>query len=115
MSTDNNLNEINLDVAIANQGGINRFAEEETRGIRDPRTGRLMKHTDYGDDVGLNVKFTVESVFSKRETYFAAGVPKYVDMDFITITVPGMRYTIDHFAPVPKTITLVDCHFILLR
>lgn len=80
MSTDNNLNEINLDVAIANQGGINRFAEEETRGIRDPRTGRLMKHTDYGDDVGLNVRFTVESVFSKRETYFAGGVPKYVDM-----------------------------------
>lgn len=99
MSTDTNLNEINLDVAIANQGGINRFAEEETRGIRDPRTGRLMKHTDYGDDVGLNVKFSVESVFSKRETYFAGGVPKYVDMDFITITVPGNRDLIVH-APV---------------
>jgi hypothetical protein len=98
MNTDTNLNEINLDVAIANQGGINRFAEEETRGVRDPRTGRLMKHTDYGDDTGLNVKFTVESVFSKRETYFA-GVPKYIDMDFITITIPGNRDLIVH-APV---------------
>ncbi|WP_150130878.1 hypothetical protein [Janthinobacterium sp. LM6] len=96
MSTDNDLNEINLDVAIANQGGINRFAEEHTRGIRDPRTGRLMKHTDYGDDVGLNVKFTVESVFPKRKTYFAGGVPKCVDMDFIMITVPGNRDLIVH-------------------
>lgn len=74
MSVNNNLHEINLDVVIANQGGINRFAEEGTCGIRDTRTGRLMKRTDYGDDVGLNVKFTVESVFSKRETYFADGV-----------------------------------------
>jgi hypothetical protein len=99
MSTDNTQDQINLDVAIANQGGINRFAEEETRGVRDPRTGRLMKHTDYGDDTGLNVKFTVESVFSKRETYFAGGVPKYIDMDFITITIPGNRDLIVH-APV---------------
>ncbi|WP_157814521.1 hypothetical protein [Janthinobacterium sp. 64] len=27
----------------------------------------------------------------------------------------GKRYTIDHGAPVPKPITLVDCYFILLK
>ena len=89
-------NDINLDVAIANQGGTHRFADDESRGIRDPRTGRFMQHQDIGEDTKLNVKFSAEPVFSKRETYYAGGVPKYVDMDFITITIPGNRDLIVH-------------------
>ncbi|MFC5476552.1 hypothetical protein [Massilia suwonensis] len=96
MESNTNTSNINLDVAIANQGGTHRFADDEARGIRDPRTGRFMQHQDIGEDTKLNVKFSAEPVFSKRETYFAGGVPKYVDMDFITITIPGNRDLIVH-------------------
>lgn len=90
MNNSNN-NEIDLNVAIANMGYGNRFESDETRGIRDPRTGRFTSHSDYGEDTKLNVHFTTQPVLSKKETYLAGGVPKYVDMDFITITVPGNR------------------------
>jgi hypothetical protein len=96
MDLNNHNTEINLDVAIANQGGTHRFADDEARGVRDPRTGRFVQHADFGEDTKLNVKFSAEPVFSKRETYFANGVPKYVDMDFITITIPGNRDLIIH-------------------
>jgi hypothetical protein len=89
-------NEIDLNVAIATQGTGNRFIQEEANGVRDPSTGRFAKHKDYGGDLGLNVQFTTEPVFSKKETYLAGGVPKYVDMDFITITIPGDKYTEVH-------------------
>jgi len=88
-------NEIDLNVAIANQSLGNRFENDEQRGIRDPRTGRFIQHADYGEDTKLNVQFSTEPVFSKKETYLA-GVTKYVDMDFITITVPGNRDLIIH-------------------
>lgn len=87
---------IDLDVAIANQGGTHRFADDEARGLRSPQTGRFIEHPDIGEDSKLNVKFSTEPVFSKRETYFAEGVPKYVDMDFVTITIPGNRDLIIH-------------------
>lgn len=90
MSTDKTLTGAELEVAIANFSmGTNRFADEEARGIRDQRTGRFIQHADYGEDTKLNVQFTVEPVMSKLETYLAGGVPKYVDMDFITITIPA--------------------------
>jgi hypothetical protein len=95
MNTNNNQGEIDLNVAIANMGHVNRFEHDETRGVRDPRTGRFMQHADYGEDTKLNVQFSTEPVFSKKETYLA-GVSKYVDMDFITITVPGNRDLIVH-------------------
>lgn len=89
-------NEIDLNVAIATQGTGNRFIQEEMEGVRDPLTGRFATHKIYGGDLGLNVQFTTESVFSKKETYLAGGVPKYVDMDFITITIPGDKHTSIH-------------------
>jgi len=91
-----NHNDIDLNVAIATQGIGNRFENDEQRGMRDPRTGRFIQHADYGEDTRLNVHFTTELVFSKKETYLAGGVTKYVDMDFITITVPGNRDLIIH-------------------
>jgi len=87
--TQNINNELDLNVAIATQGTGNRFAHEEADGVRDPQTGRFITHKIYGGDLGLNVQFTTEPVFSKKDTYLAGGVPKYVDMDFITITIPG--------------------------
>lgn len=93
----NNINnEIDLNVAIATQGTGNRFIQEESEGVRDPLTGRFVTHKSYGGDLGLNVQFTTEPVFSKKETYLAGGVPKYVDMDFITITIPGDKFTEVH-------------------
>jgi hypothetical protein len=96
MNQQNNLHEIDLNVAIAMQGAGNRFEHDEQNGVRDPRTGRFVQHKDYGEDSKLNVQFTSEPVFSKKETYLAGGVTKYVDMDFITITVPGNRDLIIH-------------------
>lgn len=94
MNTPNN--EIDLNVAISSMENGNRFAADEARGIRDPRTGRFVKHEDYGEDTKLNIGFTTEPVFSKKDTYLAGGVAKYVDMNFITITVPGNRDLIIH-------------------
>jgi hypothetical protein len=94
--TNNTHSEIDLNVAIATQGIVNRFEHDEQRGIRDPRTGRFVQHADYGEDTKLNVQFSTEPVFSKKETYLAGGVAKYVDMDFITITVPGNRDLVIH-------------------
>lgn len=96
MIQDQTKNEVDLNVAIATQGVGNRFEHDEQRGIRDPRTGRLKEHADFGEDTKLNVHFTSEPVFSKKETYLAGGVIKYVDMDFITITVPGNRDLVIH-------------------
>ena len=92
----NNQNEIDLNVAIAMQSNGHRFETDEQRGVRDPRTGRFVQHADYGEDTKLNVQFSTEPVFSKKETYLAGGVTKYVDMDFITITVPGNRDLVIH-------------------
>lgn len=95
MNTTNNPghmpDDIDLNVAIANMGYGNRFEHEEARGVRDPRTGRFIKHEEDGDDSKANVHFTTQPVLNKKETYLAGGVPKYVDMDFITITIPGNR------------------------
>jgi hypothetical protein len=73
--------------------GINNesvFREEDVR--RDPRTGRIVMGPD-GPDDQLNVTFSTEAVFSKLETFLAKGVPKYVDMDFITIIPPGQAHS----------------------
>jgi len=95
MNQENNT-DLDLNVAIANLGLSNRFEHDEHKGVRDPRTGRFMQHEDYGPDTKLNVTFTSEPVFSKKETYLAGGVPKYVDMDFITINIPGNRDLVVH-------------------
>jgi hypothetical protein len=90
MNTNTTLTGAELEVAIANFSmGTNSFADEEARGIRDQFTGRFIQHADYGEDTKLNAQFTAEPVMSKLETYLAGGVPKYVDMDFITITIPA--------------------------
>lgn len=98
MNNKHNLTDAELQVAIANFSiGGSRFAEDETRGVRDSRTGRFIQHSDYGEDTKLNVQFSTESVFSKLETFLAAdGMPKYVDMDFVTITIPGNRDLVIH-------------------
>jgi hypothetical protein len=86
-----------LDAAIAHQNLGSRFELEENMGIRDPHTGRFKKHELYGGDLGLNVKFSVESVFSPKETFLATdGTKRYVDQDFITITIPGNSLTEIH-------------------
>jgi len=91
--------EIDLNAAIAQQYEGNRFEEAERRGVRDARTGRFITHKDYGGDTDLNVAFSTEAVHSKKETLLAGGVPKYVDMDFITITIPTDQ-TLGIHAPV---------------
>lgn len=58
---------------------------------RDPMTQRVVKGMD-GNDASLHVRFTREAVYSKLESYIAdksGRTPKYVDVDFITISVPG--------------------------
>jgi hypothetical protein len=97
MNTNNNLTDAELQIAIANfSNGASRFEEDEKRGVRDQRTGRFIQHADYGADTKLNVQFSVEPVLSKLETYLAGGIPKYVDMDFITITIPGDNGLVIH-------------------
>lgn len=91
-----NQGEIDLNVAISQMAEGDRFEEDERRGVRDPRTGRFTQHSDFGADDKLNVKFTTEPVFSKKETFLAGGVHKYVDMEFVTITVPGNRDLMVH-------------------
>lgn len=75
--------------AISQTSEGSRFAEQEAELTRDPRTGRII--TDGLRDDALIVSFTTDKVFSKVETYKNGGDPTYVDMDFITITVPGDR------------------------
>lgn len=98
MSVDN-MNEVELNLALAQVEYGDRFEADEARAVRDINTGRIIQHPDYGSDANLLVKFTTESKFSKVETFKAGGVPKYVDMDFITIIVPGNRDLTVH-APV---------------
>ena len=65
---------------------------------RDPITGRVVRGGD-GTDASLGVAFTREAVYSKLESFRADSTgrtPKYVDQDFITITVPGDRSTMIH-------------------
>jgi hypothetical protein len=66
------------------------FGVWEADVTRDWTTGRIIKsvHGD-GDDRGLNVVFTTEKVLHMFKTFEAGGVPQYIDMDFVTITVPG--------------------------
>jgi hypothetical protein len=62
----------------------------DTTQIRHPATGRIIGGNGFdGPDDQLNVEFSTEAVFNKLLTYRAGGVPKYVDMDFITISTPG--------------------------
>lgn len=64
---------------------------DSTEVTRDPITKRIVKGID-GNDSSLFVNFTREAVYSKLESYKAdrtGKTPKYVDMDFITIGVPG--------------------------
>jgi len=56
--------------------------------VRDLRTGRIIKGID-GPDDQLNVNFTTEATYDKLKTWAAGGVPKYTDMDFISISAPG--------------------------
>jgi hypothetical protein len=64
------------------------FNENEVK--RDPHTGRIIDGPD-GPDDKLQVTFSTEATFSKLKTWEAGGVPKYVDMDFISIYAPGMN------------------------
>lgn len=92
--TDEQRHELFLKASTANLG--NRFEEDERRGRRDPITGRLVYHPDFGANDQNQVTFSVQPVLSKLETYLAQGVPKYVDMEFITIVVPGNRDLTQH-------------------
>jgi hypothetical protein len=82
--------DLDLNNALQNLNFEDRFAEEERRGQRDPRTGRFLRHSDYGGDDQLVVNFTTVAVLNKLESY-KAGSPKYQDMDFITIIIPGNK------------------------
>lgn len=66
-----------------------RFATDNMGRSRDPRTGRFNGPND--DDTSAVVEFKTEAVYSPRETAIADGLPKYVDMDFISIRLPGDR------------------------
>jgi hypothetical protein len=79
-----------LFLKIAGSEFGDNFAEQESRTQRDNRTGRIIKSDD-GPDDQLIVNFTTEPVLSKKLTYLAGGVPKYVDMEFITIVIPGNK------------------------
>jgi hypothetical protein len=61
----------------------------ESEVTRDPITGRILTGPDKADDK-LQVTFSTEATYSKLKTWEAGGVPKYVDMDFVTIVAPGM-------------------------
>jgi hypothetical protein len=66
------------------------FGAWEQNVTRDPTTGRIVKTVEGdGDDRTLNVVFTTEKVLHKFKTYEAGGIPQYIDMDFVTITIPG--------------------------
>ena len=71
-----------------------RFEDTEREVVRDPITGRIKAGPD-GSDTQLLVTFTAQPVYSKFESAKAGG-PKYVDMDFITILVPGDKLTTVH-------------------
>ncbi|MEF8758316.1 MAG: hypothetical protein V5B36_00890 [Candidatus Accumulibacter sp. UW25] len=73
------------------------YKEEDV--IRDRYTGRIVKGPD-GPDTGLNVVFSTEACLSKLKTWENGGVPQYVDMDFITITPPGLEMTFTVHRPV---------------
>lgn len=92
-------NEIDLNLALSQLDYGDRFEDAEARSVRNPVTGRIVHHPDYGSDEGLIVKFSTEARFSKLETFKANNVAKYIDMDFITIIVPGNRDLTIH-APV---------------
>ena len=77
-------------LAVSQMNFGNRFEEDELRGQRDPRTGRFIKHQDFGADDQLLVTFTSNAVLNKLKSYHA-GSPKYDDMDFITILIPGNK------------------------
>lgn len=72
---------IDEQLAIMNLSENGRDSDSDT--TRNPLTGRLV-----GEE-SLNVTFTLEPVYSKVETFLAGGVPKYVDREFITITIPN--------------------------
>lgn len=80
-----------LQMAAINEA--DRFEAEERNVRRDSTTGRIVASQDYGADDQLNVAFSTEPVFSKLETVLARNrgdnTPKYIDMDFITISAPG--------------------------
>lgn len=99
------------DQTIANSGPISPATQDEmlaimsqsefetykdTSEIRHPLTGRIIGGSQDGVDDQLNVQFTTEAVFNKLLTFRAGGVPKYVDMDFITISTPGDNKIVIH-------------------
>lgn len=62
--------------------------------IRNPLTGRIVRGPDGAFD-RTSVTFSSEAVYSKRLTV-ASGTPTYVDVDHITIMVPGDLTTVIH-------------------
>jgi len=82
--------------AVLNLTEGHRYDDASVEAVRDPLTGRITRSTDGSDDL-LNVRFTTEAVFNKLLTHRAGGVPKYTDMDFVTISAPGQeRNTLIH-------------------
>lgn len=78
--------------AIQNMDERANFDAWESKVIRDRVTGRILDSKDGdGSDATLTVVFTTEEVLHKLNTYKAGGVPQYVEMDFITITIPGRQ------------------------
>lgn len=81
-------------LAILGQSDYQQY--KDTTEIRNPATGRIVAGSIDGADDQLNVRFTTEAVFNKLLTFRAGGVPKYSDMDFITISTPGDNKLVVH-------------------
>jgi hypothetical protein len=84
---------------------ISEMSEDATydnkRVIRNAQ-GRIIGGDDSdGPEDQLNVRFTTEAVFNKLLTYRNGGVPKYSDMDFVTISCPGSN-TLTVHSPVTE-------------
>lgn len=73
----------------------------ENEVVRDRYTGRIVSGPD-GGNVGNNVVFTTEAVVNKLLTWQNGGVPQYVDMDFVTITSPGLEKYFSVHRPVTE-------------
>lgn len=89
------MEELNAFMGLDNTHIYSNFEGEV---VRDPITGRVIRGGD-GSDANLSVSFTREAVYSKLESYKAdktGRTPKYVDMDFITIAIPGDMSTLVH-------------------
>lgn len=79
--------ELTADQLVAIMNMKDEFEDREDKAARDPRTGRYLTETN------LSVSFRTVPQLDKGRTYFE-GTPVYVDLDMITIIIPGDRNTV---------------------